>query len=491
VSQNFTEQNKSLTLGSSVNTDFTTTEVNKVAYDKGFYLAFKAAGFDSVRFFIKQGWRPEAYKSAVDDALALDLKVVLVPFSMYCWGKEHLIQWWGDVAEYYKNYPAELVFEILNEPKMAGHPDGEEAVTMQWYGDCIQTIRTSNPTRLLAVGGPHYNGVEFLTKYVTPEYLSYTLKDGTGFADDLNLWGVFHCYHPRGFTHGAIEQDINKDHPRWRDEVVSDMEEANAWSEKHHKRVYLSEWGCRLNHEIRHVEEYTAFMVAEMAKRAIEWSYYCGLFNNAWPYGLYNSEWGFEGVEGVVKNLTGQEPPKEVPPTNQIVNSDFQLDLSDWNTSQFAIKGTADGQGVGGSRAIRVHVPFVPMDTFAEEMKRKKTPALYQQYEPDWQFRAMGVNYANKYTIQLRQDNIYRISFYARCEFGTARLHVQLGHAPENDPIIWTSDEITVDPELTKYELEYIHDIASVRNVRFSFNFVDRHSEIILDQIELRGRRPE
>ena len=89
------------------------------------------------------------------------------------------------------------------------------------------------------------------------------------------------------------------------------------------------------------------------------------------------------------------------------------------------------------------------------------------------------------------RDNIYRISFYARCEVGTARLHVQLGHAPENEPIIWTSDEITVDPELTQYELEYIHDIASVRNVRFSFNFVDRHSEIILDQIELRGRRPE
>ena len=106
---------------------------------------------------------------------ALNLKVVLVPFSV-CWGKEHLIQWWGDVAEYYKNYPAELVFEILNEPKMAGHPDGEEAVTMQWYGDCIQTIRTSNPTRLLAVGGPHYNGVEFLTKYVTPEYSPISSK---------------------------------------------------------------------------------------------------------------------------------------------------------------------------------------------------------------------------------------------------------------------------------------------------------------------------
>ena len=54
MTQDFTEQNKSLTLGRGVNTDFTTTEVNKVAYDKGFYIAFKAAGFDSVRFLLSR-----------------------------------------------------------------------------------------------------------------------------------------------------------------------------------------------------------------------------------------------------------------------------------------------------------------------------------------------------------------------------------------------------------------------------------------------------
>ena len=487
MTQDFTEQNKSLTLGRGVNTDFTTTEVNKVAYDKGFYIAFKAAGFDSVRFFIKQGWSPEFYKPAVDDALELGLKIVLVPFSMYCWGKDHLIQWWGEMAEYYKDYPADLVFEVMNEPKMAGHYDGEEAETMRWYGECIQKIRKSNPTRLLAVGGPHFNGVELLTQYVTPEYLSYTLEDGTGFADDPNIWGVFHCYHPKSFTHGAIDQDINKDHPDWKETIVADLEEADAWSKKHNKRVYLSEWGTRLNHEIQHVEEYTAFVVPELAKRNIEWSYYCGVFHNAWPYGLYNSEWGFAGVEEVVKNLTGKEPPAEVPPTNQIVNPDFSLDLTDWNTSEYAIMGTADGQGVNGTRSIRVHVPF----TYEPDIGRTVIPSLYQQYEPDWKFRVKGKVQANRYTIQLRENSIYGISFYSRCEVGTARFQLQLGHAPNNDPIIWTSEEITVDSTLKRYELEYQHAAPSVNNVRFSFIFLDRHSEVILDQIELRGRRPE
>jgi len=491
MTQDFTEQNRSLALDRGINTDFTATEVNKVAYDKGFYTVFRAAGFDSVRFFIKQGWNPAFYKPAVDDALELGLKIVVVPFSMYCWGKENLVKWWGNVAEYYRDYPAELIFEAINEPKMAGHPDGREAETMEWYSACIQEIRRSNPTRLIAVGGPHYNGVQLLTEYVTPEYLSYTLEDGTGFADDPNIRGVFHCYHPKPFTHSAIDQDINKDHPDWNETILADLEEADAWSKKHDKKVYLSEWGTRLNHEIEYVEEYTAFMVPELAKRNIGWSYYCGVFNNAWPYGLYNSEWGFEGVEGVVKSLTGKEPPAEVPPTNQIVNPDFQLNLADWNSTEFAIKGTADGQGVNGSRAIRVHVPFVPEEYMDPEMRREKAPSLYQQYEPDWQFRVKGNVQANKYTIQLRESNIYRISFYARCVVGTARLQIQLGHAPDNDPVIWTSEEVTADSDLQKHELEYVHAAQSVRNVRFSFNFLDRHSEIILDQIELRGRRPD
>ena len=149
--------------------------------------------------------------------------------------------------------------------------------------------------------------------------------------------------------------------------------------------------------------------------------------------------------------------------------------------------GTADAQGVKGTRSIRVHVPF----TYEPDIGRTVIPSLYQQYEPDWKFRVKGKVQANRYTIQLRENSIYGISFYSRCEVGTARFQLQLGHAPDNDPIIWTSEEITVDSTLKRYELEYQHAAPSVNNVRFSFIFLDRHSEVILDQIELRGRRPE
>ena len=56
-------------IGQGINLDFATTEVNKIGYHAAYYDVFKAAylhetplskvpspGFDSVRFFVKQGW---------------------------------------------------------------------------------------------------------------------------------------------------------------------------------------------------------------------------------------------------------------------------------------------------------------------------------------------------------------------------------------------------------------------------------------------------
>ena len=53
-----------------INLDFATTQVNKVEYDSGFYEAFQAPGFDSVRLFVKTGVNePEQVEAAIDDAL--------------------------------------------------------------------------------------------------------------------------------------------------------------------------------------------------------------------------------------------------------------------------------------------------------------------------------------------------------------------------------------------------------------------------------------
>ena len=46
-------------------------------------------------------------------------------------------------------------------------------------------------------------------------------------------------------------------------------------------------------------------MVEETARRKIDWMYYCGVFNNAWSFSLYTSEWGWDESARYVELLTG------------------------------------------------------------------------------------------------------------------------------------------------------------------------------------------
>tara|TARA_Y100000588_G_scaffold102732_1_gene111811 strand:- start:1712 stop:3187 length:1476 start_codon:yes stop_codon:yes gene_type:complete len=463
-------------IGQGVNLDFSTTEVNKIGYDPAYYDVFKAAGFDSVRFFVKQGIDPMHYRDAIDGAINRGLTVVITGFTGRTHGKQAFVDYWRNFAELYQMYPKELVFEIMNEPRMAGHPveHGYNIQVMDWLGTAVIAIRETNPTRIIAIGGPHNNHADMLVEYANPEFLNYRLPDGTGFEEDENIWGIFHCYNPQGWSHTHETKSVVDVNPEWKKELTDVLDLGHRWSKTHGKKVLLSEWGTKLPNHRHEVLEYFNFMRDEMAKRDIEWMYYCGVFNNAWTFALYNSEYGFEKTADLVEALTGETPKIMTLPTNQINNSRFMMDTEHWYTNGHVTLGTADGQGVDGSTALRCMVMFV----WPEE------PVIYQQTNPQWRFYSDGF-----YMLQLREGNTYNISFHAKTTYKT-KLRVQLGDA-ENEPILWTSEPVEIDTELKKYELNYVHDTASVDNARFSIIFSDRHSQIILDDIKLVGSLPQ
>lgn len=485
---NMQAQEKWPVITPGVNLDFSTTEVNKVGYDPGFIEAFDEAGFKSVRYFVKHGQDPIVYKEAIDNALERGLTVVLVAFSAKTNGKEKFVKFWKDYAEFYKMYPKELIFELMNEPQMAGHPnaeklreaghkhpwiDEEAKVVMDWIGEAVVAIRATNPTRVLAIGGMGHNNVRYI-KYVSSEYLDYKLPDDSGFDEDKNIWGVFHLYVPSGWSHSGKPVSLNQVNPDWRNEVVDNLDETVEWSKKHKKKVILTEWGTRMYNDHEDIKTYFKFMVDETAKRGIEWMQYCGVFHNSWDFALYSSEKGWDETAEFVEALTGVYPTV-VPPTSQINNSSFELDADHWYSTEQVNITSVDGQGVNGSRAMRCMVAFIePND-----------PVIYQQTPPDWKFPVKDG------MLQLRKGNTYDISFYAKTTGYRTKLSVQLGVAPDNEEILWTSDQIEINTELTKYEFTYTHDSETLDDVRFSFIFTDRHSEIILDDIKLSGTRPE
>jgi len=473
-------------IGKGINLDFTTTEVNKVGYDPGFYEAFQSAGFESVRIFVKHGQNPLEYKVAIDDAIERGLSVVITMFSAKCNGKESFVEFWRDYADFYRMYPKELVFEIMNEPEMAGHKgaelnehgvykwgDEDSKAVMDWLGEAVVAIREISPTRIIAIGGTGHNNVDYIN-YVSPEYLDYRLPDGSGFAEDENIWGVFHLYRPTGWCHSEDYASLEEVDPEWQTEVLWHLDEATKWSEKHNKKVLLSEWGTRMYNDREDMKNYFRFLVDEAAKRDIDWMYYCGVFNNAWPFALYSSEKGWDESADVVETLTGMKPTV-VPPTSQINNSGIDMDVDHWYSTDQVTIGTADGQGVNGSRAMRCMVAFV----------KPGAPSIWQQSPPNWKWKQKGG------MIQLREGNTYTISFYAKTPINKTRLSVQLGIAPDNESILFESEQVEINTRLSKYEFTYKHQSETVEDARFSILFTERHSEIILDDIKLRGTRPE
>ena len=151
------------------------------------------------------------------------------------------------------------------------------------------------------------------------------------------------------------------------------------------------------------------------------------------------------------------------------------MDVDHWYSTEQVSIGTADGQGVNGTRAMRCMVAFV----------KPKIPAIWQQSPPKWKWKQQGG------MIQLRKGISYNISFYAKTPVNKTKLSVQLGVAPDNEPVLWKSEQVEINTELTKYEFTYTHESKSVEDVRFSILFTERHSEIILDDIKFRGTRPE
>lgn len=473
-------------MGPGINLDFSTTEVNKAGYDPGFLEAFQAAGFNTVRYFVRHSFGPETYKRAIDDALERGLTVVITQFGAKTNGKENFVEFWREYADFYRMYPKELVFEIMNEPEMSGHPgaeklphgnykwgDDDSRAVMDWLGEAVVAIRAISPTRIIAIGGTGHNNVEYI-KYVSPEYLDYRLPDGSGFAEDKNIWGVFHLYRPSGWSHSPDYAALEEVDPEWKKVVKWHLDEGAAWAKTHKKKVILTEWGTRMYNDREDMKQYFRFLVDEAAKRDIDWMYYCGVFNNAWPFALYSSEKGWDESAEVVEVLTGVYPTV-VPPTNQVNNPGFDLDADHWYSTDQVNIGTADGQGVNGSRAMRCMVAFV----------KPQAPTVWQQSPPNWKWKQKGG------MLQLREGNAYTISFYAKAAVNKTKLGVQLGVAPDNEEILFQSELVEIDSELRKYEFTYTHEGESVEDLRFSIVFTERHSEIILDDIKLRGTRPD
>ena len=313
----------------------------------------KEAGFDHVRVPIR--WDTQArcllqspytitpaflerIKLVVDLALQNKLKVIINMhhhddiFVNPAQVKPRFLAQWQQIAAYFKDYPKDVIFEVMNEP----HDQLTPALWNVYFADALTEIRKTNPNRVVLMGVAEFGGIGGLSKLVPPQ--------------DSNVIATIHYYNPFNFTHQGAEW-VGAQANEWLGTPWNDLDAERAAVRQEFAAVKLFEQ----TYDIPiHIGEFGAYSKADQASR-LRWSTFMARYIESLGYSWAYWEWsaGFgvydpvtgafkqELIDALVKN-TLPDPTKTILTT--IYESNF-ASSSGW--SFFTSNGASGTMGVG------------------------------------------------------------------------------------------------------------------------------------------------
>jgi endoglucanase len=278
-----------------------------------YFQLIKEAGFDSVRIPIR--WSAHAMTKepytitlsffervdwAINQALSQGLLVVINVHHYEelirdpAGHRARFLALWKQIAEHYQDYPAELLFEILNEP------NGPLTATVwnELLRDALQIIRVSNPNRNVIVGPAEWNGINALYSLELP-------------AEDRHLIVTVHYYNPFQFTHQGAEWVAGS--APWlgttwqgtdseKRAVERDFDLAAAWAKKNGRPLYLGEFGSYSKADMDSRARWTSFVARQAEARGMSWAYweFCAGFG---VYDRARRDWNKPLLEALIPSL--------------------------------------------------------------------------------------------------------------------------------------------------------------------------------------------
>jgi endoglucanase len=250
-----------------------------------YFRAIKKAGFDTVRLPVR--WSAHARTDApysidpgfaarvdwaIEQALASRLNIIVNVHhysEMDADPDRHLprlIGLWEQIAARYKDRPAAVYFELLNEPH-------DKLIDGKWntvIPQLLRAVRKTNPTRPVIVGPGQWNAISALDKLELPK-------------DDRNLILSVHYYAPFEFTHQGAPWVNGAD--KWKgrkwtgsdaeqEAVRREFEQAAAWAKTHHRPLFLGEFGAFEGADLESRARWTRFVAREAEKLGFSWAYW-------------------------------------------------------------------------------------------------------------------------------------------------------------------------------------------------------------------------
>jgi len=253
-----------------------------------YFAMLKEAGFSTVRInlhpfkhmdekkglALEDSWW-EVLNWAVDHALKARLMVILDLHEFGAMGtapktnKDKFLSFWRQVSVRYKDAPAEVLFELLNEPS--------RALTAQLWNtylvEALAIVRATNPTRMVIIGPAGHNNINGLSGLKLPE-------------GDRNIILTVHYYSPFNFTHQGAPWAGRRDmvgvqwtgQPMAKAAIESDFKNADKWGKKYRRPIFLGEFGVYDRADMESRTKYLRFVVETAEK--LEWSWAYWQFDN-------------------------------------------------------------------------------------------------------------------------------------------------------------------------------------------------------------------
>ncbi|MFK8018056.1 MAG: glycoside hydrolase family 5 protein [Gammaproteobacteria bacterium] len=280
------------------------------------------AGFDTVRIPVR--W--SAYTSGAPDyvisepffervtevinqALANQLQVVLNIHHFDELNKDpeanrdKLVALWSQIATRYRDLPASVYFEVINEPNASLKGDVMRSIVT----DAFHKIRETNPTRILIMGGENWSGLKTLRTIPVIE--------------DANQVYTFHYYDPFAFTHQKAGWTPLKDSEvvRWGSAAdVAALESAAEYARLAEEElgvpVFLGEIGAYQKAPYDDVVEYTRQTREAFEAVGISWCVWS--FTRTFPFfDSDKQQWDREKLAALGLSPDGPVPASSVATT--------------------------------------------------------------------------------------------------------------------------------------------------------------------------------
>lgn len=318
-------------------------------------------------------------KEVVDAALANDLHIIVnmhhhdALYEDPAGQKERFLAQWAQIAEYFKDYPDMLLFEVLNEP----HGNLTPALWNEFFADALTEIRKTNPERVVIMGVAEYGGLGGISQIELPD-------------DDYIILSP-HYYNPFNFTHQGAEW-VGPDADNWlgtqwndteadRETVASEFSYALQFSETHHIPIHVGEFGAYYKADVDSRARWTTFLARWFEEQGMSWAYW----EFSAGFGIYNPGTG-EFTTPLVDALLHNEMPEPVPiVATPIYVSNFSSGTDGWS---LGTQGGASGSLSASGGKLNVNITNAGTEGWHVQLVKNGIP--------------------------LQQGKMYRISFKAQ-----------------------------------------------------------------------------